>query len=237
MAHFHYKMYSPEIWTCHNFLFQIQLWPLFSCFSPRLLLAYLGGSVIIIRSIWGSVGGRYIVSLAVGDILVILFCVPFTSTVYTVESWPFGLFVCKFSEFIKDVSIGVSVFTLTALSADRYFAIVDPMRKLQGRRATRITCIAIVGKFRRNPRKIRIEWKNLNISGIWILSIIFALPALNSFIWTIEDTSNNHTYDVCYPFPQEFGPTYPKVCKYRRNWSTPLEREANPHSGENHSAM
>jgi hypothetical protein len=82
----------------------------------------------------------------VGDILVIFFCVPFTSTVYTVESWPYGLLVCKFSEFIKDVSIGVSVFTLTALSADRYFAIVDPIRKLTGCRATRITCVTIAGK-------------------------------------------------------------------------------------------
>ncbi|XP_021957117.1 neuropeptide CCHamide-1 receptor isoform X2 [Folsomia candida] len=139
-----------------------------------------------------NVPNMYIVSLAVGDLLVILFCVPFTSTVYTVESWPYGELVCKFSEFIKDVSIGVSVFTLTALSADRYFAIVDPMRKLQGRRATRITCISIV--------------------GIWIISIVFAVPSmLNSFIWRIEDKSNNHTYEVCYPFPSELGPTYPKV--------------------------
>lgn len=45
------------------------------------------------------------------------------------ESWPWGSFLCTFSEFIKNVSIGVSVFTLTALSGDRYFAIVDPLRK------------------------------------------------------------------------------------------------------------
>jgi len=88
---------------------------------------------------------RYICSLAIGDILVILFCVPFTSTVYTVDSWPYGVIMCKFSEFIKDVSIGVSVFTLTALSADRYFAIADPMRKLTGHRATKFTCLAILG--------------------------------------------------------------------------------------------
>lgn len=61
---------------------------------------------------------------------VILTCVPFTFTVYIVDSWPFGLVLCKVSECAKDISIGVSVFTLTALSADRFFAIVDPMRKL-----------------------------------------------------------------------------------------------------------
>ena len=46
-------------------------------------------------------------------------CVPFTSFVYTIESWPWGVAVCKMSEFAKDISIGVSVFTLTALSAER----------------------------------------------------------------------------------------------------------------------
>lgn len=57
-------------------------------------------------------------------------CVPFTFTVYILDSWPFGLVLCKVSECAKDISVGVSVFTLTALSADRFFAIVDPMRKL-----------------------------------------------------------------------------------------------------------
>lgn len=61
---------------------------------------------------------------------VIVTCVPFTATIYTIESWPYGIAVCKISECAKDISIGVSVFTLTALSADRFFAIVDPLRKL-----------------------------------------------------------------------------------------------------------
>lgn len=56
--------------------------------------------------------------------------VPFTFIVYIVDSWPFGQGMCKMTEYIKDISIGVSVFTLTALSADRYFAIVNPMKKL-----------------------------------------------------------------------------------------------------------
>lgn len=66
-----------------------------------------------------NVPNTYILSLALGDLLVIITCVPFTSTVYTVESWPYGELICKLSEATKDVSIGVSVFTLTALSAER----------------------------------------------------------------------------------------------------------------------
>jgi len=51
--------------------------------------------------------------LAVGDLLLILFTVPFMSTVYTFPSWPFGQLVCKLGEFTVSLSLGVSVFTLT----------------------------------------------------------------------------------------------------------------------------
>lgn len=54
---------------------------------------------------------------------------PLVAVVYAIDSWPWGQTICSASEFIKDLSIGVSVFTLTALSADRFFAIVDPLRK------------------------------------------------------------------------------------------------------------
>jgi len=65
-----------------------------------------------------------VVSLAVGDLLLILFTVPFMSTIYTFPSWPFGELVCKLGEFTVSLSLGVSVFTLTALSAERYIVIV-----------------------------------------------------------------------------------------------------------------
>lgn len=71
----------------------------------------------------------YILSLALADLLLIVTTVPFTSIIYTLDSWPWGSLLCTSSEFIKDVSIGVSVFTLVALSGDRFFAIVDPLRK------------------------------------------------------------------------------------------------------------
>ncbi|PSN48337.1 Neuropeptide CCHamide-1 receptor [Blattella germanica] len=138
-----------------------------------------------------NVPNIYIFSLALGDLLVIVTCVPFTSTVYSVESWPYGELICKLSESVKDISIGVSVFTLTALSADRFFAIVDPMRKLHtgggGRRATRFTIIAA--------------------AGIWILAILCALPAaIASYIRVFE--INDIKINVCYPFKVEWGEVY-----------------------------
>lgn len=89
--------------------------------------------------------------------------VPFTSAIFIHPSWPWGEFICKASEFFKDLSIGVSVFTLTALSGDRFFAIVDPLRKFHshsGKRATRITIgIAVL---------------------IWILAGVMGIPAMKA---------------------------------------------------------
>lgn len=85
---------------------------------------------------------RYIFSLALADLLVILICVPLASLVYTLESWPWGGFLCAITEFAKDISIGVSVFTLAALSAERYCAIVNPLRKLQVRNGGWMRCDA-----------------------------------------------------------------------------------------------
>lgn len=89
---------------------------------------------------------RYILSLALADLLVIITTVPFVSIVYTLDSWPWGESMCMVSEFVKDVSIGVSVFTLTALSSDRFFAIVDPLRKFHahGKYIFNVKCYTIV---------------------------------------------------------------------------------------------
>ncbi|XP_046406691.1 neuropeptide CCHamide-1 receptor-like [Ischnura elegans] len=136
----------------------------------------------------------YVFSLALGDLLVIITCVPFTSTVYTVDSWPYGVAICKMSEFAKDVSIGVSVFTLTALSANRFFGIVDPMRTQRGsKNVTRFTVAAA--------------------ALVWVLAILCAIPAaLASHIRTFT-ISEHKEFHVCFPFwdMQIFNFSYPQV--------------------------
>ncbi|XP_031353932.1 neuropeptide CCHamide-1 receptor-like isoform X2 [Photinus pyralis] len=144
-----------------------------------------------------NVPNTYILSLALADLLVIITSVPFTSVVYTVESWPWGELICKLSETAKDISIGVSVFTLTALSADRFFAIVDPLKKLHAtggsRKATRLTLgIAI---------------------SIWILALLCAVPAaIGSHLKKISSPDETISFTVCYPFPQDWlNHQYPKI--------------------------
>lgn len=102
----------------------------------------------------------YIFSLAFGDFLVILICVPLAGLPYVYEQWPWdgelGDILCRGSEFAKDISIGVSIFTLVALASDRYTGIVNPLKKLQARSRMVLVIIAVT----------------------WSMAILFALPAL-----------------------------------------------------------
>lgn len=101
---------------------------------------------------------RYIFSLALADLLVIIICVPLTSLIYTLDSWPWGSALCRVTECAKDISIGVSVFTLTALSAERYYAIVNPLRKLQVRYVNAFLSYFIL-RFNNNSSHFIAKWK------------------------------------------------------------------------------
>jgi bombesin-like receptor 3 len=102
-----------------------------------------------------TVPNLLIVSLALGDFLFILFCVPFGAIAYSLEYYPFSTFYCRFEHFIINLSLGVSVFSLLALSADRYKIIVKP--------------------FSSHANDPSIKLKTVVIS-IWLLSIFLALP-------------------------------------------------------------
>ncbi|XP_048478718.1 neuropeptide CCHamide-2 receptor isoform X3 [Plutella xylostella] len=121
----------------------------------------------------------YIFSLALADLLVILICVPFVSVIYTLESWPWGELICRISEAAKDVSIGVSVFTLTALSAERYCAIVNPFRKLQLRKLP-LVCATV----------------------IWAAALLFAVPAALFSSTPTVLLQDNITIYYCTPYPK-----------------------------------
>ncbi|KAJ8396176.1 hypothetical protein AAFF_G00020430, partial [Aldrovandia affinis] len=65
-----------------------------------------------------SIPNIFISSLAAGDLLLLVTCVPIDAFRYFFEEWIFGTVACKLIPVIQLTSVGVSVFTLTALSAD-----------------------------------------------------------------------------------------------------------------------
>ena len=44
------------------------------------------------------------------------------------QFWPFGAYMCKAGEYLREVSVGISVFSLMALSYDRYAAVARPFK-------------------------------------------------------------------------------------------------------------
>lgn len=66
-----------------------------------------------------TVPNLFLSSLALGDLLLLVTCAPVDASRYLADEWLFGRVGCKLIPFIQLTSVGVSVFTLTALSADR----------------------------------------------------------------------------------------------------------------------
>ncbi|KAG5677840.1 hypothetical protein PVAND_007562 [Polypedilum vanderplanki] len=160
-------------------------------FALIFIIGVLGNGCLILiffrHRTMRNVPNTYILSLAVADLLVIVTTVPLTSVIYVLNSWPWGETLCTLSEFFKDLSIGVSVYTLTALSGDRFMAIVCPLRKFHGKSATRTTIFITV--------------------LIWLFAAACGIPAIHgSYIRKI--VINKEVISICYPFPTEFGKTY-----------------------------
>ncbi|KAM4606316.1 type-1 angiotensin II receptor A [Polymixia lowei] len=92
-----------------------------------------------------TVANVFVLNLAASD-LTFLITLPMWATVTaTGYHWPFGGFLCKASGGLAIFNLYTSIFFLTALSIDRYLAIVHPVRSRRFRTAVyaRITCVLI----------------------------------------------------------------------------------------------
>ncbi|XP_066304442.1 neuropeptide FF receptor 1-like [Branchiostoma lanceolatum] len=102
-----------------------------------------------------NVTNYFILNLAVADLLVAVFCMPFTLVDNIVYGWPFGDVMCKLSAATTVISVVASVFTLVAIAVDRYCAVVYPTKEI-------ITLSRMVQ----------------SIAIIWFLSALIALPEI-----------------------------------------------------------
>ncbi|XP_078801005.1 gastrin-releasing peptide receptor-like [Oryzias latipes] len=85
----------------------------------------LVGNITLIKTFCSSKSARNVLnlfmsSLALGDVLLLVTCAPVDASRYLSDEWLFGRVGCKVIPFIQLTSFGVSVFTLTALSADSF---------------------------------------------------------------------------------------------------------------------
>lgn len=109
-----------------------------------------------------SAANACIFSMAVGDLMSVIVNVAIFYPVLTSEKWKVGVTFCKLVWFSSDFAVGLSIFSVTMLSVQRYHGIVNTnMYVYSGRLAIRSRMIS-----------------RFNIAFIWILAFSFALRTL-----------------------------------------------------------
>lgn len=145
-----------------------------------MVLAATGGNLIVIWIVltnrkMRTVTNYFLFNLSMADTMVSTLNVVFNFIYMLNGVWPFGSVYCKISNFIAIVSVAASVFTLMAISIDRYMAIMHPLR----------------------PRMSKLTTINITI-GIWISSSLLSLPNLLYSTTKEEKYSNGDSRSVCF---------------------------------------
>lgn len=106
--------------------------PVMLIYSLTMVLGLAGNTLIIFTTQrfrrMQSTTNVFLSSLASADLLLIIVCIPVKMAKLLSFTWDFGYFLCKFVHYMQNVSAMCSVVTLTAMSIERYYAIIHPMR-------------------------------------------------------------------------------------------------------------
>uniref|UniRef100_A0A3Q2P6D2 G-protein coupled receptors family 1 profile domain-containing protein n=1 Tax=Fundulus heteroclitus TaxID=8078 RepID=A0A3Q2P6D2_FUNHE len=110
---------SPVLTTC------LVVW-----YSVTMVLGLVGnvGLICIIthRREKVNVTSIFICNLSFSDILVCVFCLPFTVIYTLMDHWVFGSLLCRLVPFIQCVSVTVSVLSLVFIALERHQLIINP---------------------------------------------------------------------------------------------------------------
>lgn len=158
------------------FIYQV-IW---SFIFGSMVFVAAGGNIVVIWIVMAhkrmrTVTNYFLVNLSLADIMVSTQNVIFNFIYMLNGDWPFGQFYCKVTNFIAIISVAASVFTLMAISIDRYIAIVHPLKPRMSRTATIVIIVVI-----------------------WIASSILSFPNLICSTTLVETFKNGDSRVVCY---------------------------------------
>lgn len=101
-------------------------------------------AVILRRKRMKTVTNYFILNLAVADLTLTCFCIPFDIPVQELHySWPYGSLMCKILYPLQTFLLFASVFTLTAVSLARQRAIVHPLKKQLTKTGAKIVIVCV----------------------------------------------------------------------------------------------
>ncbi|XP_069994914.1 uncharacterized protein [Penaeus vannamei] len=102
------------------------------CYVVIFLLGVVGNSLVIVTLLQNrkmrTITNVFLLNLAISDLLLGVFCMPVTLVGSLLRDFIFGAVMCRLIPYFQAVSISVSVWTLVAISLERYYAICQPLR-------------------------------------------------------------------------------------------------------------
>ncbi|KAH8293692.1 hypothetical protein KR054_003075 [Drosophila jambulina] len=116
-------------------------------FGLMMFVAIAGNGIVL----WIVTGHRsmrtvtnyFLLNLSIADLLMSSLNCVFNFIFMLNSDWPFGSIYCTINNFVANVTVSTSVFTLVAISFDRYIAIVHPLKRRTSRRKVRIILVLI----------------------------------------------------------------------------------------------
>ncbi|XP_068625597.1 tachykinin-like peptides receptor 86C [Battus philenor] len=144
------RPYSPPWWGQFAW---------FVVFAVMLLLAVIGNSLVIwivlAHRRMRTVTNCFLVNLAVADLLMATLNGAPNFIFLVTANWPFGSISCRASNFTANLTVSAGIFTLVAITVDRYVAIVKPLHHRLSRKVARAVLLSV-----------------------WCSSVVLALPTL-----------------------------------------------------------
>ncbi|XP_051529580.1 pyroglutamylated RF-amide peptide receptor-like [Myxocyprinus asiaticus] len=118
-------VYIPELPTGAKSTFVVMYVIIF-------VLALVGNSLVVYivvrKRAMRTATNIFICSLAVSDLLITFFCIPFTLLQNISSEWLGGVLVCKTVPFVQTTAIVTGILTMTCIAIERYQGIVYPLK-------------------------------------------------------------------------------------------------------------
>ncbi|CAM1310919.1 Uncharacterised protein g5556 [Pycnogonum litorale] len=146
-------------------------------FGILVISAILGNTlviwIVIAHRRMRTVTNYFLLNLSIGDLMMATFNVIF-NYIYMIEGhWPFGPIYCVINNFIASITVCTSVFSIMAISIDRYVATV----RMRGMKMTKVVGRSV-------------------IAIIWVGSAILASPTAMFSSTILIEYKNDHR-EIC----------------------------------------
>ncbi|TNN59283.1 Cholecystokinin receptor [Liparis tanakae] len=150
-------------------------------YSLIFVLSVFGNLLIIVvltvNKRMRTVTNTFLLSLAVSDLMMAIFCMPFTLIPNILKDFIFGAAMCKIVSYLMGISVSISTFSLVAIAIERYSAICNPLKSR-------------VWQTRSHAYRV--------IAATWVLAIVIMTPyPIISHLETFRRPDNNATAHRC----------------------------------------